>query len=78
MVQLFRYKIVCGGVESTGITIAVDYETAARYVVEYFEKFDKITIEAIGEFKHGLIPMNEFDIDNLNAAINIRRVGCDE
>lgn len=78
MTKLFRYKITCDDIDLTGITIAMNYVEAVRCIIEYFGKLDKISIELIGEFKNGFIPMNEFDIDDLDAGINLRKVDYDE
>ena len=72
MTKVFKYKIKCGIVTSTGITIATDHYNATTNVVGYFEKFDSLDLEEICEVKDRLLPLKEDLINQIISSVKNR------
>lgn len=72
MAKVFKYKIKCGIVTSTGITIATDHYDATTTVVGYFEKFDSLDLEEICEVKNRLLPLKEGLINQIILSVKDR------
>lgn len=72
MAKVFKYKIKCGIVTSTGVTVATNHYEATKNVVGYFEKFDSLDLEEVCEVKERLLPLKEDLINQIISSIKNR------